>query len=117
MLFRSAIDWSFLRSARFWMLTGLLFFQNAAEQSVNGWMAQGLGEVMGTLLTNFVANPVSAIMRGVLRSFGPASGGIALGRPYSLRPAVCAILNTKMELSVETGGRHEISAAVRRPSP
>ena len=33
---KQAIDWSFLRSARFWMLTGLLFFQNAAEQSVNG---------------------------------------------------------------------------------
>ena len=35
---KQAIDWSFLRSTRFWLLTGLLFFQNAAEQSVNGWM-------------------------------------------------------------------------------
>lgn len=31
-------DWSFLRSRKFWLLTGLLFFQNAAENSVNGWM-------------------------------------------------------------------------------
>lgn len=49
---KQAIDWSFLRSARFWMLTGLLFFQNAAEQSVNGWMVtyfKGSGIIVGTL--------------------------------------------------------------------
>ena len=35
-----------------WMLTGLLFFQNAAEQSVNGWMVtyfKGSGIITGTL--------------------------------------------------------------------
>ncbi len=45
-------DWSFLRSKRFWFLTGLLFFQNAAEQSVNGWMVtyfKGSGIIVGTL--------------------------------------------------------------------
>lgn len=31
-------DWSFLKSGRFWLLTGLLFCQNAAETSVTGWM-------------------------------------------------------------------------------
>ena len=39
-------------SARFWLLTGLLFFQNAAEQSVNGWMVtyfKGSGIIAGTL--------------------------------------------------------------------
>ena len=49
---KAAIDWSFLRSARFWLLTGLLFFQNAAEQSVNGWMVtyfKGSGIIAGTL--------------------------------------------------------------------
>ena len=49
---KQAIDWSFLRSARFWMLTGLLFFQNAAEQSVNGWMVtyfKGSGIISGAL--------------------------------------------------------------------
>ena len=49
---KQAIDWSFLRSARFWLLTGLLFFQNAAEQSVNGWMVtyfKGSGIIAGTL--------------------------------------------------------------------
>ena len=45
-------DWSFLRSSRFWLLTGLLFCQNAAEQSVNGWMVtyfKGSGIIAGTL--------------------------------------------------------------------
>ena len=49
---KEQIDWSFLRSTRFWMLTGLLFFQNAAEQSVNGWMVtyfKGSGIIAGTL--------------------------------------------------------------------
>ena len=31
-------DWSFLRSPRFWVLTGLVFFQNCTEISVTGWM-------------------------------------------------------------------------------
>ena len=48
----AAIDWSFLRQPRFWMLTGLLFCQNAAEQSVTGWMVtyfKGSGIIAGTL--------------------------------------------------------------------
>ena len=32
------IDWSFLRSGRFWLLTALLFCQNGAETSVTGWL-------------------------------------------------------------------------------
>ena len=51
---KQAIDWSFLRSARFWLLTGLLFCQNAAEQSVNGWMVtyfKGSGIITGTMAT------------------------------------------------------------------
>ena len=49
---KSPIDWSFLRSGRFWLLTGLLFCQNAAEQSVTGWMVtyfKGSGIIAGTL--------------------------------------------------------------------
>lgn len=49
---KSVTDWSFLRSPRFWLLTGLLFCQNAAEQSVNGWMVtyfKGSGIITGTL--------------------------------------------------------------------
>ncbi len=49
---KEKIDWSFLRSARFWLLTGLLFCQNAAEQSVTGWMVtyfKGSGIIAGTL--------------------------------------------------------------------
>ena len=49
---KEVTDWGFLRSSRFWLLTGLLFFQNAAEQSVNGWMVtyfKGSGIIAGTL--------------------------------------------------------------------
>ena len=45
-------DWSFLHSSRFWLLTGLLFCQNAAEQSVTGWMVtyfKGSGIIAGAL--------------------------------------------------------------------
>lgn len=35
---RGKTDFSFLRNPTFWILTALLFCQNAAEQSVNGWL-------------------------------------------------------------------------------
>ena len=41
-------DWSFLRSPRFWVLTGLVFFQNCTEISVTGWMVTYFKDV-GTL--------------------------------------------------------------------
>lgn len=47
-------DWSFLRNKKFWLLTGLLFCQNAAETSVTGWMVtyfKGSGILSGTLST------------------------------------------------------------------
>ena len=49
---KEKIDWSFLHSVRFWLLTGLLFCQNAAEQSVTGWMVtyfKGSGIITGAL--------------------------------------------------------------------
>lgn len=49
---KNATDWSFLRSHRFWLLTGLLFCQNAAETSVTGWLVtyfKGSGLITGTL--------------------------------------------------------------------
>ena len=49
---KGVIDWSFLHSPRFWLLTGLLFCQNAAEQSVTGWMVtyfKGSGIIAGSL--------------------------------------------------------------------
>lgn len=47
-------DWSFLKSRKFWLLTGLLFCQNAAELSVNGWMVtyfKDSGIISGMLST------------------------------------------------------------------
>ncbi len=35
---KTATDWSFFKNKTFWLLTGLLFCQNAAETSVTGWM-------------------------------------------------------------------------------
>ncbi len=49
-----AIDWSFLKSWKFWLLTGLLFCQNAAETSVTGWMVtyfKGSNILSGVLST------------------------------------------------------------------
>ena len=49
---KEKIDWSFLHSLQFWLLTGLLFCQNAAEQSVTGWMVtyfKGSGIITGAL--------------------------------------------------------------------
>ena len=49
---KEVIDWSFLHAPRFWLLTGLLFCQNAAEQSVVGWMVtyfKDSGIIAGTL--------------------------------------------------------------------
>ncbi len=45
-------DWSFLKNQKFWLLTGLLFCQNAAEQSVNGWLVtyfKGSGRISEAL--------------------------------------------------------------------
>ena len=49
---KEVTDWSFLKSIRFWLLTGLLFCQNATEQSVTGWMVtyfKGSGIIAGAL--------------------------------------------------------------------
>lgn len=49
---KEVIDWSFLHAPRFWLLTGLLFCQNATEQSVTGWMVtyfKGSGIIAGSL--------------------------------------------------------------------
>ena len=55
-------DWSFLKEKKFWLLTGLIFCQNAAETSVTGWMVtyyKGNGILSGSL-----ANYTLTIMWG-----------------------------------------------------
>lgn len=55
---QSGTDWSFMRSSRFWLLTGLLFCQNGAETSVTGWMVtyfKGSGILTGVLSVYTVA--------------------------------------------------------------
>lgn len=51
---KKTTDWSFLRSKKFWLLTGLVFCQNAVETGVTGWMVtyfKGSGIIAGTLST------------------------------------------------------------------
>lgn len=51
---KGGTDWSFLKSRKFWLLTGLVFCQNAAETSVTGWMVtyfKGSGILTGVLST------------------------------------------------------------------
>ena len=59
---KETTDWSFLREKKFWLLTALIFCQNAAETSVTGWMVtyyKGNGILSGTL-----ANYTMTIMWG-----------------------------------------------------
>ena len=47
-------DFSFLHSSRFWLLTGLIFCQNAAETAVTGWLVsyyKNNGILQGNLAT------------------------------------------------------------------
>lgn len=47
-------DFSFLRSPRFWLLTALIFFQNAGEETVTGWLVsyyKSTGILGGSLST------------------------------------------------------------------
>ncbi len=57
-----ATDWSFLKERKFWLLTALIFCQNAAETSVTGWVVtyyKGNGILSGTL-----ANYTMTVMWG-----------------------------------------------------
>lgn len=59
---KKTTDWRFLKEKKFWLLTGLIFCQNAAETSVTGWMVtyyKGNGILSGTL-----ANYTMTIMWG-----------------------------------------------------
>ncbi|MCD8347646.1 MAG: MFS transporter [Lachnospiraceae bacterium] len=62
-------DWSFLKSKKFWLLTGLIFCQNAAEYSVNGWMVtyfKNSGIISGNLSTYTVTVMWGATLLGRL---------------------------------------------------
>ena len=51
---KEKINMDFLKSREFWLLTGLLFCQNAAETSVTGWLVtyyKGQGILSGTFST------------------------------------------------------------------
>jgi len=58
-------DWGFLGNKKFWLLTGLLFCQNAAETSVTGWLVtyfKGSGILSRSLSTYTVTIMWSATL-------------------------------------------------------
>lgn len=57
-----ATDLSFLKSSKFWILTALVFCQNAAEQSVNGWLVTYFKNQQ--ILTGTLASYTITIMWG-----------------------------------------------------
>lgn len=62
---KARTDFSFMRSSRFWLLTALIFCQNAAETSVTGWMVtyyKNQGILSGTLSTYTVTIMWSATL-------------------------------------------------------
>lgn len=66
---KKGTDWSFLKSGRFWLLTGLLFCQNAVEISVTGWMVtyfKGSGILTGVWSAYTVAVMWAATLLGRL---------------------------------------------------
>ncbi|MCD8013018.1 MAG: MFS transporter [Lachnospiraceae bacterium] len=66
---KTQTDWSFLKSKKFWLLTGLIFCQNAAEFSVNGWMVtyfKDSGIISGMLSTYTVTVMWTATLIGRL---------------------------------------------------
>ncbi len=54
--------WSFLRDRTFWLLTGLIFCQNAAETSVTGWLVTFYKNMQ--ILSGSVSNYTVTIMWG-----------------------------------------------------
>ncbi len=59
---RDMAGWTFLQSRKFWLITGLIFCQNAAETSVTGWMVtyyKGSG-----ILSGAISNYTITIMWG-----------------------------------------------------
>jgi len=87
-------DWNFLRSSRFWLLTGLLFCQNAPEQSVVGWMVtyfKDSGIIAGTLAAYTVTVMWGATLIGrLLIAFV-----FPLQQPRKAMGAVCRVAADK----------------------
>lgn len=60
---RGKISFAFLKDPKFWLITGLLFCQNAAETSVTGWLVTYYKD-MGILSGSFAAYTVTVMWGG-----------------------------------------------------
>ena len=74
------IDWSFLRSARFWLLVGLIFCQNAAETSVTGWMVTYFKDSTYTVTVMWGATLVARLLIAFVFPFkNPRKAMVVMG--------------------------------------
>ena len=62
---RGKISFAFLKDPKFWLITGLLFCQNAAETSVTGWLVTYYKD-MGILSGSFAAYTVTVMWGATL---------------------------------------------------
>ena len=62
---RGKVSFTFLKDPKFWMITGLLFCQNAAETSVTGWLVTYYKD-MGILSGSFAAYTVTVMWGATL---------------------------------------------------
>lgn len=62
---RGKISFAFLKDSKFWLITGLLFCQNAAETSVTGWLVTYYKD-MGILSGSFAAYTVTVMWGATL---------------------------------------------------
>ncbi len=112
-------DWSFLRSGYFWLLTALLFCQNAAENGVTGWLVtyfkdSGIltaavspytvtllwGATMAArLLLAFVFPPKNAKRAMVVMAAGCVGFYIALVLAHSQTPALLLLLGFSLSIA------------------
>ena len=116
---KRATDWGFLRSGYFWLLTALLFCQNAAETGVTGWLVtyfkdSGIltaavspytvtllwGATMAArLLLAFVFPPKDAQRAMVVMAAGCVAFYIALVLTESQTPALLLLLGFSLSIA------------------
>ena len=109
------IDWSFLRSVRFWLLMGLIFCQNAAETSVTGWMVtyfKDSGIIAGALSTYTVtvmwgATLVARLLIAFVFPFkNPRKAMVVMG-------AGCIVTYFGPDAGPQPGGGHPAAVPLR----
>ena len=116
---KTVTDWSFLRSGYFWLLTALLFCQNAAETGVTGWLVTYFKDsgiltaavspytvtllwgatMIARLLLAFVFPPKNPQKAMVIMSAGCVVFYIGLVLAHSQTPALLLLLGFSLSIA------------------